>query len=81
MEGDTMSNRSHLEVHVLEFGLDATIPLGYPVDVTLADLKKVATTMLEEGKAREAKVINTSSGATLFEGRWTLTVDENGIRA
>lgn len=81
MEGNTMNNRSHLQIHILEFGLDATIPMAFPVDVTLAEIKKVAATLLEDGKAREAKVINTSSGATLFEGRWTFAVNENGAQA
>lgn len=78
-----MTTHSHLQIHIRPFGMDVTapMPMAFPVEITLDDLKQVAATMLEDGKVREAKVVNTSSGAVLFEGRWTLTTEPNGTRA
>lgn len=69
---------NHIQIRVTDFESDNPMPMAFPEDVTLDDIKKAATTMVEEGSVRAAAVINTSSGATLWSARWTLTVNPNG---
>lgn len=69
--------QSHLQIHVRDFD-GVAFPLAYPPEITLHDLKSVARNMLNIGKVREARVVDTSTGEALWLGQWVLTTTGEG---
>lgn len=62
-----------IQIHFRDFGAEQMIPMAFPPNVSRDEIMTVACTMLEEGKAVEARVVDTRDGRTQWSGCWNLT--------
>jgi len=65
-----MTERNPIQLHIREFTSARVIPLAYPVTTPREDIITVAHTLLTKGKAREARVIDTTTGTELWAATW-----------
>ena len=72
---------SDFRLEVVAFGGTVAIPMPYPADVTRDDIINAGRSYLNEGKVREAVVINTITDEVVWSASWTLAVNENGAQA
>lgn len=61
---------SPYQLAVQFFGDDHFTPMAFPGDVTCDDAMAVAEQLVEEGKARVVRVINSHTQVTLTEMGW-----------
>lgn len=73
-----MSEQSPIRIQFRDFGSEQEIPMAFPSQVTREEVLEVAKTLINEGKARTVRVVDTSTGAELWRAEWQLVTGQLG---